>query len=262
MPLSGIEDVQQSCVGFTSTFGSFYYQYAGNSNPSGTGAGEMLKYTATTDTWVLGNATRFRTPRPPRYGLRQRLASSSRLAVTVGEMRAGQKAPKAGLSYVASAAYASSPTAATFIYQLDGFYPLYTWVSTMKYNTATDSWTSVKKIPTVRALSSNEQAAMAATAASNIYVMGGGSAAGNVPAKRLTHEMYSPLTDAWTTKANMPAGYVGAAIGVWANTATTGTILVTGGYPATVTMHLYDAAQDAWRAGTRAHNGPCVSTAG
>ena len=162
---------------------------------------------------------------------------------------AGAKAPKAGLYYVASAAYASSPSATTFIYQLDGFYDMWTWAATFKYDTLADVWTSVKKIPTLRARSSAEKGAMAATAASNIYVMGGGSQNGNVPANRLRHEAYSPLTDSWTTKANMPAGYVGGAIGVWGVSPSAGTVLVAGGYPAVVTMHLYNAAQDAWRAG-------------
>jgi hypothetical protein len=157
----------------------------------------------------------------------------------------------AGLYYVASAAYASSPSATTFVYLLDGFdpSPLWTWAATYKYDTLTDVWTAVKKIPTVRALSANEQGAMAATAASNIYVMGGGSTELGVPANRLKHEAYSPLTDSWTTKANMPAGYVGGAIGVWGASPSAGTILVAGGYPAVVTLHLYNAAQDAWRAG-------------
>ena len=62
MPL-GCEDVQQSCVGFTSTGGSFYYQYAGN-YPWGTNTGQMMKYTAATDTWAIGNAPRFRTAAP------------------------------------------------------------------------------------------------------------------------------------------------------------------------------------------------------
>ena len=162
---------------------------------------------------------------------------------------AGAKAPKAGLYYVASAAFASSPSATTFVYLLDGYDPSTAWAATYKYDTLTDVWTAVRKIPTVRALSANEQGAMAATAASNIYVMGGGSPLGNVPANRLKHEAYSPLTDSWTTKANLPAGYVGGAVGVWGGSPSAGTILVAGGYPAVVTMHLYNAAQDAWRAG-------------
>ena len=162
---------------------------------------------------------------------------------------AGAKAPKAGLYYVASAAFASSPSATTFVYLLDGYDPSTAWAATYKYDTLTDVWTAVRKIPTVRALSANEQGAMAATAASNIYVMGGGSPLGNVPANRLKHEAYSPLTDSWTTKANLPAGYVGGAIGVWGGSPSAGTVLVAGGYPAVVTLHLYNAAQDAWRAG-------------
>jgi hypothetical protein len=178
---------------------------------------------------------------------------------------AGARAPKAGLYSVASAAYASSPSATTFIYLLDGFdpSPLWTWAATYKYDTLADVWTSVKKIPTLRALSSTEKGAMAATAASNIYVMGGGSRPVNmVPANRLRHEAYSPLADTWTTKANMPAEYVGGAIGVWGASPSAGTVLVAGGYPAVVTLHLYNAAQDAWRAGTAyPHDGPRLGTA-
>jgi hypothetical protein len=76
------------------------------------------------------------------------------------------------------------------------------------------------------------------------------------PAARLKHEMYSPLTDSWTTKANVPIGYVGGAIGVWEPSPSAGTILVAGGYPAVVTMHLYNAAQGAWREGTAARTRP------
>ena len=172
---------------------------------------------------------------------------------------AGARAPKAGLCSVASAAYASSPSATTSIYLLDGYEPspLWTWAATYKYDTLADVWTSVNKIPTLRARSSAEKGAMAATAASNIYVMGGGSPPVNiVPANRLRHEAYSPLTDSWTTKANMPTGYVGGAIGVWDASPTTGTILVAGGYPLTTTMHIYNAATDAWRAGARATSAP------
>jgi hypothetical protein len=56
MPLSGMEDVGQSCAGVTSATGSFYYQYHGNSpfGPFPTTA-DMMKYTAATDAWSLGN---------------------------------------------------------------------------------------------------------------------------------------------------------------------------------------------------------------
>ena len=57
MPLSGMEDVGQSCAGVTSATGSFYYQYLGNS-PFGPypATADMMKYTAATDTWAIGNA--------------------------------------------------------------------------------------------------------------------------------------------------------------------------------------------------------------
>jgi hypothetical protein len=55
MPLYGMEDVGQSCVGVTSATGSFYYQYLGNSPWQPTSStGEMMKYTTTTDAWSLG----------------------------------------------------------------------------------------------------------------------------------------------------------------------------------------------------------------
>jgi len=55
MPLYGMEDVGQSCVGVTSATGSFYYQYRGNS-PFGPfpATADMMKYTAATDAWSLG----------------------------------------------------------------------------------------------------------------------------------------------------------------------------------------------------------------
>ena len=55
MPLSGMEDVGQSCAGVTSATGSFYYQYRGNS-PIGPypATADMMKYTAATDAWSLG----------------------------------------------------------------------------------------------------------------------------------------------------------------------------------------------------------------
>ena len=56
MPLSGMEDVGQSCAGVTSATGSFYYQYRGNS-PFGPypATADMMKYTTATDAWSLGN---------------------------------------------------------------------------------------------------------------------------------------------------------------------------------------------------------------
>ena len=56
MPLSGMEDVGQSCAGVTSATGSFYYQYRGNS-PFGPfpATADMMKYTAATDAWSLGD---------------------------------------------------------------------------------------------------------------------------------------------------------------------------------------------------------------
>jgi hypothetical protein len=180
--------------------------------------------------------------------------------MTVGGMVAVNSAPIQDLYYVATAAF-STPTSGTFIYQLDaspaGYATTagYVWTNPLKYNTAMDTWTTVRKIPTARAVSSNEQGAMAAKAASSIYVMGGGNPMGQSGAWRAKVEMYSPLTDAWTTKANMPGYHVGAVAGVWGDSFTTGTVLIAGGYgspfPASPTaLHLYNAATDVWRAGT------------
>jgi hypothetical protein len=55
MPLSGMEDVGQSCAGVTSATGSFLYQYRGNSLPTYPTTADMMKYTAATDAWSLGN---------------------------------------------------------------------------------------------------------------------------------------------------------------------------------------------------------------
>jgi hypothetical protein len=56
MPLYGMEDVGQSCVGVTSATGSFVYQYLGYTPLGPTPpTGDMTKYTTATDAWSLGS---------------------------------------------------------------------------------------------------------------------------------------------------------------------------------------------------------------
>jgi hypothetical protein len=46
-----IADCANSCA----AYGTFYYQYEGYA-PPGNGAGKLLKYSTTADTWTTGNA--------------------------------------------------------------------------------------------------------------------------------------------------------------------------------------------------------------
>ena len=70
--------------------------------------------------------------------------------------RAAKSLPYVDLYYMATNAYGNG------IYLLDA-YPQTIFITTQKYNPQTDVWTSVKKIPTYRAVSSAEQAAVAVT---------------------------------------------------------------------------------------------------
>ncbi len=153
-------------------------------------------------------------------------------------MCAAKSLPYADLYYMATSAYGDG------IYLLDA-YPQIMFITTQKYNPQTDVWTSVKKVPTYRAVSSAEQAAVAVTVGSGIYVLGGGSPPSDV---RTRHEVYSPLSDSWTTKKALPAasGAAGAGGGSCGSTVVFG-----GGYPNKNTFALYNTATDLWAAGTR-----------
>ncbi len=152
--------------------------------------------------------------------------------------RAAKSLPYADLYYMATSAYGDG------IYLLDA-YPQIMFITTQKYNPQTDVWTSVKKIPTYRAVSSAEQAAVAVTVGSGIYVLGGGAPPSAV---RDRHEVYSPLADSWTTKKALPAGYGAAGAG---GGSCGSTVVFGGGYPRKDTFSLYTTATDRWAAGER-----------
>ncbi len=152
--------------------------------------------------------------------------------------RAAKSLPYADLYYMATSAYGDG------IYLLDA-YPQIMFITTQKYNPQTDVWTSVKRIPTYRAVSSVEQAAVAVTVGNGIYVLGGGAPPSNVRAR---HEVYSPLADSWTTKTALPAasGAAGAGGGSCGSNVVFG-----GGYSYKNTFALYTTATDLWALGER-----------
>jgi hypothetical protein len=158
-------------------------------------------------------------------------------------VRAAKSSPYVDMYYMATSAYGNG------IYLLDA-YPQNIFITTQKYNPQTDVWTSVKKIPTYRALQSNEQAAVAVTVGSGIYVLGGGSPPSDI---RTRHEVYSPLSDSWTTKKALPTGYGAAGAG---GGSCGSTVVFGGGYPRKNTFALYDTATDLWAAGERPLRSP------
>ncbi len=153
--------------------------------------------------------------------------------------RAAKSLPYVDVYFMATNAYGNG------IYLLDA-YPQTYFITTQKYNPQTDAWTSVKKIPTYRAVATQEQAAVAVTVGSGIYVLGGGAPPS---ALRQRLEVYSPLSDTWTTKKDIPAGYGGAGAG---GGSCGSTVVFGGGYPTKDTFSLYNTATDLWAAGKRA----------
>ncbi len=153
-------------------------------------------------------------------------------------VRAAKSLPYSDLYYMATSAYGNG------IYLLDA-YPQSIFLTTQKYNPQTDVWTSVKKIPTYRAVSSAEQAAVAVTVGSGIYVLGGGAPPSAVRAR---HEVYSPLSDSWTTKIELPSVSSGAGAG---GGSCGSTVVYGGGYPNKNSFALYNTATDLWAAGER-----------
>ena len=137
------------------------------------------------------------------------------------------------------------------IYLLDA-YPQIMFITTQKYNPQTDVWTSVKKIPTYRAVSAAEQAVVAVTIGSGIYVLGGGAPPNDL---RTRHEVYSPLSDAWTTKKAIP---VGSGAGGAGGGSCGSTVVFGGGYPNKDTFSLYNTATDLWAAGARPTGRHCA----
>jgi hypothetical protein len=151
-------------------------------------------------------------------------------------MRAAKSLPYSDLYFMATSAYGDG------IYLLDA-YPQTIFLTTQKYNPQTDVWTSVKKIPSYRAVTSSEHAAAAVTVGSGIYVLSGG-----IPpvALRRRHEVYSPLADSWTTKKELPAASGGSGAG---GGSCGSTVVYGGGYPTKNSFALYNTATDLWAAG-------------
>jgi hypothetical protein len=163
-------------------------------------------------------------------------------AVAAPSMRDGscaaKSAPYADVAYMATTAYGGG------IYLLDA-YPQTIFITTQKYNPQTDVWTSVMKIPTYRAVSSAEGAAVAVTVGSGIYVLGGGAPPSTV---RQRLEVYSPLSDSWTTKTALPLGSAGAGAG---GGSCGSAVVYGGGYTNANSFALYNTATDLWAAGER-----------
>ncbi len=135
----------------------------------------------------------------------------------------------------------------TFLYQFDaGPGSGDALAKTQKYDTVTDLWASVAKIPTSRYPMSSSPtygSALAATVGTAIHVCGG-----TPPSTVLVkNEAYYPVTDTWMTKQSMPGLHSGGAIG-----ATSTKLYIAGGYPAQSTLHIYDAAADTWALGALA----------
>jgi len=134
----------------------------------------------------------------------------------------------------------------TFLYQFDaGPISSDAFAKTQKYDTVTDLWASVAKIPTNRynmagSPSNTYGSALAATVGTAIYVCGGSPPS----AYNTRNEAYYPVTDTWATKQAMPERHTGGAIG-----ATSTKLYIAGGYPATSNLHIYDAAADTWALG-------------
>ncbi len=178
------------------------------------------------------------------YGRLRRHSWRSRLP-EIGAWRAGKASPIGTYQKVTliTAAYS------TFLYQFDaGPSGPDAFAKTQKYDTVTDLWASVAKIPTNRynlaPTSSNTfGSALAATVGTAIYVLGGT----NPGTGLVRNEAYYPVTDTWATKQAMPGHHAGGAIG-----ATSTKLYIAGGYPATSNLHIYDAAADTWALGALA----------
>ena len=102
----------------------------------------------------------------------------------------------------------------TFVYQLDGSVPGATTIARQwKYATLTDTWVSIKAIPTTR----NGGAAGVATIGTNMYVLGVAPAPLNSATWYGKNEAYNTTTDTWATKAEMPSDHFRGAVGVKGN---------------------------------------------
>ncbi len=128
----------------------------------------------------------------------------------------------------------------TFVYQLDGSVPGATTIARQwKYATLTDTWVSIRAIPTTRV----GGAAGVATIGTKMYVLG----VAPEPLISATwygkNEAYDTATDTWAIKAEMPSDHVRGAVGV------KGSKIYVAGGPATNKLEVYDAAVDSWTSG-------------
>ncbi len=151
-------------------------------------------------------------------------------------MRAVKRPPLTGLYFVATGVYS------TVIYTLDAD-PSPLFPATQKYDTQSDTWVCTTRIPTPRATQVGSSGAFAATLGNKIYVIAGGA----LTSTKTKNEMYSPVTDSWTSKVSVPTGYNGGFVGAWDAAIVVGGFVVPGGS----SMHKYAQAIDAWTAGAR-----------
>jgi N-acetylneuraminic acid mutarotase len=152
--------------------------------------------------------------------------------LSVGWLCAVNSFPKGSQNYLATAAAGNS------VYVLDHHNGPST--SSHKYSAAADVWTTIRRIPTYRA--GTEHAASAASVGNRIYVMGGLASISGAK-----NEVYDTQTDTWATKAALPVGRAGAAVGVWSNR-----IYLVAGYGLPLmlsSMHVYTPSADAWTSG-------------
>ncbi len=171
------------------------------------------------------------------YGRLRRHSWRSRLP-EIGAWRAGTASPLgAGFTVLTTAAYS------TFLYQFDGV-PGPSIAATQKYDSATDLWVSVNRIPTLRqtaGVGPSVGHAMAVTAGNLIFVMGGGPP---ILGSLYKNEAYSPITDTWATKTSMPDRHTGGGIG-----ATSSKVHVASGWQNLLRLDIYDVATNSWTAG-------------
>jgi hypothetical protein len=139
----------------------------------------------------------------------------------------------------------------TFVYQLDGSASSAppTTARQWKYATLTDTWVSIKALPTTRL----GGASGVATVGTKMYALDG--PAGPVAPGNKKNEAYDTPTDTWTTKVSTPSDHAKGAVGVKGNK-----IYVAGG-PVTNKLEIYDAAADAWTSGTAPAHKPTLHPA-
>lgn len=112
-----------------------------------------------------------------------------------------------------------------------------------EYNPATDKWTKKANMPTPRWLLSTS------VVNGRIYAIGGCSIVNAAGPALSTVEVYDPVTDKWTKKADMPTARMGLSSGV-----VDGKVYAIGGQPAAIwvwwnalsTVEVYDPATDKW----------------